>query len=217
MIPKIIHQIWVGKNKLPPKNKLYIEDVKHHHPEYQHMLWTDDHLPPFPDGNFTEVYNHLGSKKDYAFQADMLRVLVVYLYGGFYLDVDFNCKKPLSMMPINSDLFLCTHIGDMESLTNSVFGARANHPLFSHCLQDMKQATVYRHWFGPSWFAQMLKEHFQTPLKITHEYFIAEYLNKRNVFNMNFDSDFQPNWFHHDSLASWFPENALKLEQGIYE
>ena len=40
MIPKIIHQIWVGDIPVPKREALFAEKVKHAHPYYSYMYWT---------------------------------------------------------------------------------------------------------------------------------------------------------------------------------
>ena len=48
MIPKIIHQFWVGP-KPPPMN--LIQTWRDAHPDWVHMLWTNDMLHDyFPNG-----------------------------------------------------------------------------------------------------------------------------------------------------------------------
>ena len=48
MIPKIIHQIWVGEYRIPKREKNLIEEVKQKHPDFEHILWTNDNIPTLP-------------------------------------------------------------------------------------------------------------------------------------------------------------------------
>jgi len=42
MIPKTIHQIWVGDFKIPLREQSLIEKLKESHPDYDHIFWTDE-------------------------------------------------------------------------------------------------------------------------------------------------------------------------------
>ena len=87
---KIIHQIWVGKFEMPDREKRFIEKLITMNPSYEHKLWVNDNIPELPE-NIKKLYEAFGIAKDYAHQADVLRVYLVKLYGGIYLDVDFDC------------------------------------------------------------------------------------------------------------------------------
>jgi mannosyltransferase OCH1-like enzyme len=91
MINKIIHQIWVGKYPLPERETRLSKEIKEKHTNYEYHLWTDDNLPDIPE-RLKDMYELMYSKKDYVYCADMLRWLVVYQYGGWYLDIDWECN-----------------------------------------------------------------------------------------------------------------------------
>ena len=87
MIDKVIHQIWVGEYDIPSREKQISNEIKEKHPDYTYYLWTDNNLPEIPE-RLKETYDVMYKRKDYVFCADMLRWLVVYKYGGWYLDID---------------------------------------------------------------------------------------------------------------------------------
>lgn len=41
IIPKIIHQIWIGHDQLPHNKKVLMDSVKNLHPDYEYKLWTN--------------------------------------------------------------------------------------------------------------------------------------------------------------------------------
>src|SRR5205807_3001839 len=45
MVPRIIHQIWVGPDPLPGELRGYVDSWKRQHPDWEHRLWTEDSLP----------------------------------------------------------------------------------------------------------------------------------------------------------------------------
>ena len=103
MINKIIHQIWVGKYPLPERETRLSKELKEKHPNYEYHLWTDDNLPEIPE-RLKDMYELMYSKKDYVYCADMLRWLVVYQYGGWYLDIDWEFIQSLDSLNINNGI-----------------------------------------------------------------------------------------------------------------
>jgi len=90
MIPKIIHQIWIGDE--PPK---FISDametVKSFHPDYTYILH---------DNSALEKYNiTIGTK--HSFSANILRVKVLSEFGGWYIDADTIALSSINELNIN--------------------------------------------------------------------------------------------------------------------
>jgi len=99
MIPKIIHQIWVGDQSLRP-NKL-METWKDLNPTWEYMLWTEDNLPELINKKQFNAIEELAGK------ADILRYEILYKYGGFYIDADSKCVNPLDDNLLECDSFCC--------------------------------------------------------------------------------------------------------------
>ena len=86
MIPKIIHQIWLGDQSQRPINLMKTwEDMN---PGWVYKLWTDDNLPKLICQEQFDKMKGLHGK------ADILRYELLYKYGGFYIDADSECVLP---------------------------------------------------------------------------------------------------------------------------
>ena len=87
MIPKILHMIWIGPKPFPYEANLqkYIEL----HPEWKINLWTDSNLPRLRN---RKIYKSIPI---YAAKADLLRIEILAIYGGVYVDADSYPIKPL--------------------------------------------------------------------------------------------------------------------------
>lgn len=203
MIEKIIHQVWVGPYRMPDNEKRYIENIKKLHPEYDHRLWTemDDSLPE----NLKESYEKLFQTEDYAFCADILRLWYVYKYGGFYLDVDWDIKKPLDSF-FSFDAVFFTHNGTDYTIPNGGFAAKKNSPLLKYCID-----TTSAGWRGPSWFGETIKRHAGFTYETPHDV-IKNYFSSKNICYFSF-SDFESEYGKHTSLYSWSPEIKLKFKK----
>lgn len=99
MIPKIIHQIWIGdKTKTPYK---FMETWKKMNPTWEYKIWTEE--------NMFDLINkkQFNGISGFAGKADIMRYEILHNYGGFYIDADSECIKPLEDWLLNCDSFAC--------------------------------------------------------------------------------------------------------------
>ena len=96
-IPRTIHQLW-KTSEIPHRWRDCSESWKAHHPNWEHRLWTDEDAD-----NFVKVH-HPGLRGvldsfPYAIQrVDMMRYLILSVYGGVYVDLDMECLQPLDAL-----------------------------------------------------------------------------------------------------------------------
>jgi len=93
-IPKHIHQIWIGKNPVPVE---WIDTVKAFAKEYgyKYTMWNEsniDDLDMESIPGLPTLYKNFGHQL--AGQADIIRLLALYKYGGIYIDADTVIMKP---------------------------------------------------------------------------------------------------------------------------
>lgn len=92
-IPKIIHQLWVGDNPLPPQYVEWVENMKEMHPDYEHHLWGNEVFEEkYKDDPFLQNYVKNPEIYKWAFICDRIRLLLLRDHGGIYVDVD---AKPI--------------------------------------------------------------------------------------------------------------------------
>jgi mannosyltransferase OCH1-like enzyme len=89
MIPKIIHQVWVG-GEMPRSLKENTKGIKAMNPEFKYKLWTNKDLKTFNLGHLLEEALHP------VFACDIFRLKILEKFGGLYLDVDYQPVVPLS-------------------------------------------------------------------------------------------------------------------------
>lgn len=120
-IPKIIHQIWLG-GEVPETCKKWMETWQNLE-GWEYKLWTDKDLAEFPLYNrdlFNAITNH-------AEKSDILRLEILYQYGGVYVDTDFACTRPDWFEELHRDFDF--YIG-IEPLTH---GAIYKYHMFKFC------------------------------------------------------------------------------------
>lgn len=99
MIPKIIHQIWLGDQSIRPDPLM--KTWKDKNPDWEHKIWTEDNLPKLRNQEQFDAVDELAGK------SDILRYELLYNQGGFFIDADSECVKSLSNDFTENDVFCC--------------------------------------------------------------------------------------------------------------
>ena len=87
-VPKIIHQLWKDNN-IPKHLLMMQESVKNNHPNYKYMFWTDSSLEHFIKRYYPGMWSFYNTGLEYIIQKiDFVRLLLIYHYGGVYIDLD---------------------------------------------------------------------------------------------------------------------------------
>ena len=115
-IPRIIHQIWVGPNPIPEKSKKFIEKIKELHPNFEYRLWNDNDIN---EKNFKNV-KYINDTKSYAQKADIMRLEILYNYGGIYIDIDIEVIKNLEPL-LTNELIVCNEDSNINKYMSTGF------------------------------------------------------------------------------------------------
>lgn len=89
MIPKIIHYCWFGGNPKPDIIERCIASWKKYCPDYEIIEWNETNFDISQHSFMMEAYE----QKKWAFVSDVARLIVLYNYGGIYMDTDVELKK----------------------------------------------------------------------------------------------------------------------------
>lgn len=99
-IPKIIHQIWIGPAKCPDRFlKTWSVDYIGANPDYQYILWDDDKINKLMSFN-TNIKKIYTAEPTYYGKADIARYVILYYYGGIYIDADSVWVNDKSLTPL---------------------------------------------------------------------------------------------------------------------
>jgi mannosyltransferase OCH1-like enzyme len=211
---KNIHQIWVGPYEMPDIEKEYVSNIKTHNLSFNHILWTNENLPHLPD-KLKRIYDKLGEREDYAFQADILRLYVVYEFGGLYLDVDFkfiNTFENSSFFENEGVFFFHKSKNETDvDLTspNGIFGAKKHSPILEFLIENIDENNW---WVGPSWLGETLRKYFNLPKTASHEE-VEKFFKTQNVLYYPF-YELEKKYVRHLALASWQPEGKKQFKKG---
>jgi FkbM family methyltransferase len=136
MIPRIIHQIWIGPDPLPDDHRPWIESWKRHHPDWEHRLWTEEDLPSNPIR--PEILERLRAPVE---RADILRLEILYRHGGVYADTDLECLRSMDHV-VEDEEFICV-CHKPGRVTNTFIGSMPDHPLLERALREIRPREVY--------------------------------------------------------------------------
>lgn len=95
-IPQIIHLIFLSKKeKFPGIFRTCMDRIKEFHPKWEIKLYNEDDAQKIIKEYLPELLPIYNAYPHYVQKADLFRIILVYVYGGFYLDLDMICLKPL--------------------------------------------------------------------------------------------------------------------------
>ncbi len=157
MIPKIIHACWLGKGEMPEEQKEYVRKFKELHPDFEVKLWTDEDFAPYLDDS--AFVKAALERKKYGFLSDYFRFVVLYEFGGIYIDTDVELFKPLDEF-LNCKMFM-GFIFD-SSVGTALIGTEARNPLMLEWLKILKEDFEKKGDFTVSndWITGYFLEHF---------------------------------------------------------
>jgi mannosyltransferase OCH1-like enzyme len=207
-IPRLIHQIWLGPTAPPDAERGWRESWSTHHPEWEVHLWTEESIPA--DLRRSEVYERLRLPAE---RADILRLELLWRFGGVYVDTDFECLRPLDPLLDGVELFL----GDLKPgrTNNAIIGAVPEHPLLDRALDELRPAewhgTDPKGGTGPHFLDAVIRPH-RKQLKIFPP----------PVFYPSTEAEREAAHAIHHAARSWLDEEGLryrlaKAEQRVEE
>ena len=151
MIPKIIHQVWIG-DEIPDDYSECIESVKEHFSDWEYKLWLNDDNRQFIKDNFKWFLDTYDGYEEDISRADAVRYFQLYKYGGMYMDMDIEVyekfdrllSKPICyLFPfIHRDYFKIK--GWETILSNCMMATMPRHEFFEKIILHLKSDIVYK-------------------------------------------------------------------------
>lgn len=89
IIPKIIHQLWIGPKPAPTK---LMKTWKEKHPEFEYIFWNEEEIKK--RGFVFECQDKINIIPEINGKADIMRWEILYRYGGIFVDADSICIEP---------------------------------------------------------------------------------------------------------------------------
>ena len=105
-LPKLIHMTWLGSQLPYSKFLSNIESYSVLNPDHQIFLWLDHSIPDnlfesFENVMIKDVNKQKWTTEDlmmqatnWAMKSDILRLEILYKFGGIYTDIDSTANRP---------------------------------------------------------------------------------------------------------------------------
>lgn len=181
-VPKILHFIWIGSiipNKYIDNLKTYVDN----NAEYKINLWVDRNYEFTINGvniinidSIDIINNHeLNIVKNYGAKADILRLEIVYKYGGIYSDIDSKSLKAFD------ETFLKDSVTYIESgwnnLQNAFLCFSKENEFIRYCIECLPYSyKMYLQskldWFlfiGPTFLTTCFYYYNNTQISLIHQ------------------------------------------------
>lgn len=182
MIPKIIHQIWFqGQREITNPYHRYCQSLwKQQHPGWTYWLWDAKAIEQLVASQYPEFRSLYEAYPLMIERIDVAKYFILEQYGGFYMDIDIECKKSLAslrkhelmvaqihMTPIDIFLFTFNQVKRGPFINNAAIASIPGHPFWRHLIG---QLNAYRRkkWYytreyyvsastGPQFFTRMVQ------------------------------------------------------------
>jgi hypothetical protein len=141
MIPKKIFQTYkVPFNELSDNAMQLIIGWKTNNPDYEYYYYSDEDVEKFILKYFDADWHKRFLSLEYpVMKADVFRMLVVYIYGGFYVDLDMVSLTPLNY--INKETTKASFgVHNYALLTHPFFGFSEKHPMLKFLIDSLAKS-----------------------------------------------------------------------------
>jgi len=138
--------MWLDKNTLdnnyaPVKYNKFIESFDIHNKDFAVIFWNMKKVKRlFDDYPKISKYKNIWHKlPNHIQKCDMARYIILYIFGGLYIDLDFMCFKNLSPL-LNKELILVREPielsgSDKIKISNAFIGSIPGHPFWPDWLE----------------------------------------------------------------------------------
>lgn len=123
-ITKCIHQMWLDKHNPDfrgypaqrPTYTRYAASWRQHNPDWTYRLWNNQDLEellrqPGMEA-WADFYHHRIQR--HIEKCDFARYVVLYVHGGVYVDLDFECVRSLDTLIVNRELGLVPEVWEHQ-------------------------------------------------------------------------------------------------------
>jgi GT2 family glycosyltransferase len=142
-IPALIHQTWKDAD-VPAHWKDWADSWRRHHPGWGYRLWTDADNRAFLQEHYPWFLPVYDGYADSIMRADAIRYFLLDHFGGLYVDLDFECLRPVDEIldgrelvlgcepQAHTGLLLARRRGLSRIVGNAFIASRPGHPFWAH-------------------------------------------------------------------------------------
>lgn len=148
----IIHQIY--EDPAGPSDLLQriAESWREHNPSWEYRFWNKAAIDSFLESEFPEFEPIYRAYPHNVQRWDAIRYLILYRYGGLYVDMDYECLEPIEEYLGDSECVMglepqihANRFNRSFIVGNALMGTVPEHPYFKAVIDDLILHKG-RHW-----------------------------------------------------------------------
>lgn len=180
MIPKILHQMWIGP-PAPEELLRWMARWKALHPSWEYRLWNEGNMIPLQNQDLWDRASSISPRAPEQFRSDVARYEILLAEGGVWVDADFEPLRPIDPL-LDLPTFASKHEG--RYVANGLIGVPPGHPAMAEAISRLPRSVQSRrgahhssnsHISGPRFFTpiaqraglHLLDEHLFLPYSYT--------------------------------------------------
>ena len=192
MIPKIIHQTWKTR-ELPGHLQHWHNVVKELHPGWEVKLWTDEDNFELVKVHFPHMIDIYKALEFNIMRVDVVRYMYMAIYGGYYLDLDYELFTPFESEMNNAELILPLarekEKNGKSVIGNCIFGSVAHHLFWQDVLADLYLNPPVKKIYNKRDILKLTGPEFITRIYFKHPDKYRGTLLQRNIFHPSTDME----------------------------
>jgi len=162
VIPRTLHVIWVGDESKRPDN--CIATWREHNPDWTLRVWGNEELASYGWVNARHMREMAGRELNGV--ADLMRWEILYNEGGFVVDADSICLRPLEPWLFEGEACACweNELVRPGLIAAGYVASKPENPFFGQIILDLqKEPTVVDRmaWqsVGPLFLTESVRRH----------------------------------------------------------
>tara|TARA_B100000886_G_C20421972_1_gene492052 strand:+ start:1234 stop:1947 length:714 start_codon:yes stop_codon:yes gene_type:complete len=168
VIQKNVFQTWKTLD-FPYKIEKILNKNKKLNPDFKFHIYTDDQLFDFIKSNYdSEIFNAFEKLKHPVAKADMWRYLVLFKYGGVYLDIDSKFNNAIKTFINDDDEGVISAEKNEGNYVQWALFYKKGHPILSKTVEYIianMDSELYKNDIenltGPKVYARSVKEFYK--------------------------------------------------------
>jgi mannosyltransferase OCH1-like enzyme len=180
IIPLNLYTSWHTKN-LPPLMRQNYEILKKENPEFNHFLYDEEECRNFIQENFdASVLNAYNNLIPCAYKADLWRYCVLYIKGGIYIDIKFQCANGFKLIALTEKEYFVRDIPN-HYIYNALIVTLPKNKILLNTINQLVKNVKNKYYginclcpTGPALLGSFLTLEQVNRLELYHQYTVIE-------------------------------------------
>ena len=138
VIPLHVYMTW-KQSPLPPFMQQNVNRLRQLNPEFTFHIYTDEGCLDFIRNHFTpDVADAFQSLIPGAYKADLWRLCILYIHGGYYMDIKLSPLKKFRLMELSeNEHYVLDRPTHSLHIYNALMVCKANNPFLFQCIREI--------------------------------------------------------------------------------